>query len=172
MKKILCFLLLALLCTAGNAWADAGDQYLLPKLGIMSIDLKDADPLYSAGVLYGYGITSDVTVEGELNLGLTGGEYSETPDSGKYKIWTLAGYAVYRYRTTAETYLKGKLGVLYENVERASDLPDQSDTATGFGLAGGLGAGFIIGEALTLEAEMTVIDKDIIFYSLGIHYPF
>jgi len=158
------------------ALAETGEQYLLPKFGFMAVDLNDADPLFSLGVLYGYGITDTVTLEGEVNLGFTGGGYKSKDaqgavfDTGEYFIWTAAGYGVYRHSFADRFYFKGKLGLLYENVERKGD--QSSDTGTGFGFAGGVGAGFVIGESLTLEAEITGIDEDIIFYSVGIHYPF
>jgi opacity protein-like surface antigen len=158
------------------AWAERGDQYVLGKLGFMSVDLNNADPLFSVGILYGYGLTSEITLESELNLGLLGGEYEqknslgEVFEEGEYRIWTLAGYGVYRFPLSNFAYLKGKLGVLYENVKRSGKIDDK--TSTGFGLAGGLGAGTQVIENLTVEAEITGIDKDIIFYSLGLHYVF
>jgi opacity protein-like surface antigen len=142
----------------------------------MSIDLNNADPLMSLGALYGYGITPEITVEGELNLGLVGGEYKQKNaagdvfEEGDYRIWTLAGYGVYRFPLSDVAYIKGKLGLLFENVKRSGELED--DSATGFGLAGGIGAGTQVIEGLTLEAEITGIDEDIIFYSLGLHYAF
>ena len=183
MNKTTISLLFVLATFCELSFADAGDQYLLPKLGYMSVDLNNADPIFSLGVLYGYGITSGFSVEGELNLGLSGGEYDNTLSSGtrllgEYSIWTLATYGVYRYPLTNVIFLKGKLGILYENIERdgaqtpaaGTPLPDNSKT-TGFGAAGGLGVGFVIKES-TLEFEVTGIDKDIIFYSVGINYSF
>ena len=183
MNKIIISLLFVLAIFCELSYADAGDQYLLPKLGYMSVDLNDADPIFSLGVLYGYGITSGFSVEGELNLGLSGGEYDKTLSSGtrlqgEYSIWTLAAYGVYRYSVTDVIFLKGKLGILYENIERdgtqtpsaGTPLSDNRKT-TGFGAAGGLGVGFIIKDS-TLEFEVTGIDEDIIFYSIGINYSF
>lgn len=176
MKIISKALALLLVMCGTNAWADQGDQYVLGKVGFMSVDLHNADPLFSIGALYGYGITPEITAEGELNLGLIGGEYKQKNSSGvvyeqgDYRITTLAGYGVYRLPVTEVAYIKGKLGLLYESVKRSGDL--SSKTATGFGLAGGIGAGGRIAEMLTLEAEITAIDQDIFFYSLGVHYAF
>lgn len=177
MKKLslLVFIITSSLVT--DAMADRGDQYLLPKLGFMSIALNNAKPLFSGGLLYGYGITSSITLEGEVNVGISGGGYElkdaagSVYDSGNYKIWTVAGYGVYRLPVTNYAYLKAKLGVLYENIKRTSDFAE-SDLATGTGLAGGIGVGLIAAKKLTFEFEATGIDSDIIFYSLGIHYPF
>lgn len=175
MSKVVAATILMLGCS--TVWADRGDQYVLGKFGFMSVDLNDADPLFSLGALYGYGITPEITVEGELNLGLIGGEYKQknaqgqTFEKGDYRIWTLAGYGVYRFPLSDVAYLKGKLGLLYENVKRSGDLIG-GDTSNGFGLAGGIGAGTQVIKGLTAEAEITGIDQDIIFYSLGLHYAF
>gem|GEM_PF-1059738 len=171
---------LVLLATLGanSAWADRGDQFLLGKLGFMSVDLNDADLLYSVGALYGYGVTPDITVEAEVNLGLLGGAYERKDgsgtvlESGNYRVSTLAGYGVYRLPVTDSVYLKAKLGLLYENVKRSSDLSQGGKTARDFGVAGGIGAGARVSDAFTLELEITGIDADILFYSAGLHYAF
>ena len=176
MKTIFKILVLMLVACGSNAWADRGDQYVLGKLGIMSVKKNNADALGSIGALYGYGVTPEITVEGELNLGLFGGKYEQKNSAGKvfekgdYRIWTLAGYGVYRFPLTDAAYLKGKLGLLYENVKRSGQLTDK--TSKGLGLAGGVGVGTRISDALTLEGEITGIDKDIVFFSLGLHYAF
>jgi hypothetical protein len=177
MKKFFVAALAFLCATPGIVYADRGDQYLLPKIGFMSIDLNEADPLFSAGLLYGYGITPSITIEGEVNLGISGGEYTRKDgnnveiEKGEYNIWTTAAYGVYRLPFQDVAYLKAKAGGLYENVERTSDTAEE-ETATGFGFAGGLGLGVIFAQKLTLELEVTGIDESIIFYSLGVHYPF
>lgn len=162
--------------------ADAGDQYLLPKVGSMSVDLNNANALSSIGLLYGYGINPEWTVEGELNSGVSGGEYdrvlgSGTRLEGEYTVWTLAGYAVYRYPVIESVFLKAKLGVLYENIERdgtqtiGSTIQVDDNNSKGFGAAGGIGIGFLVKRTI-LELEITGIDEDIIYYSLGINFTF
>lgn len=171
---------LALFATLGadSVLADRGDQFLLGKLGFMSVDLNDADLLYSVGALYGYGITPEITAEAEVNLGLLGGAYRRKDavgtvlESGEYRVSTLAGYGVYRWPVTDAVYVKGKLGLLHENVKRGSDLGQGGKTAQDFGVAGGVGAGARIADAFTLELEITGIDADILFYSAGLHYVF
>jgi hypothetical protein len=177
MKKFLLLVVIFASSMATTAMADRGDQYLIPKLGFMSIGLYNAKPLFSGGLLYGYGITSGMTIEGEVNVGISGGGYQRRDisgsvyESGNYQIWTIAAYGVYRLPIMDYAYLKGKLGALYENIKRTSDFANP-DTATGYGLAGGIGLGVVAMEKLTFEFEVTGIDADIIFYSLGVHYPF
>lgn len=176
MKTIFNTLLLTLVAYSSNAWADRGDQYVLGKLGVISVKLNNADTLGSFGLLYGYGLTPKVSIESELNLGLLGGKYEQKNsagavfEEGEYRIWTLAGYGVYRFPLTDVAYLKGKFGLLYENVKRSGRVSDK--VSKGFGLAGGVGAGTRIADTLTLEGEITSIDKDIIFFSVGLHYAF
>ncbi len=176
MKIFLNALVLVLIVSAGNAWADRGDQYVLGKLGVMSVKKNNADTVGSIGALYGYGLTPEISLESELNLGLFGGKYTQKNASGliekgDYRVMTLAGYGVYRVLLTDVTYLKGKLGGLYENVKRTGELLGDK-TSRGFGLAGGVGVGTRIADALTLEGEITGIDKNIVFFSLGLHYAF
>jgi len=172
-------------------YANAGDMYLLPKLGFMKVDLTNADDLASLGLLFGVGLSKNISFETEFNASLnvfndswSGGEY-ETTDAdgnlnhkGTYKIWTIAGYGVYRVPILQSFYLKGKLGVLYENVERTETIPDvntgkiEGETTNDTGIAGGLGFGFYMGKRVTMELEATLIDKDITFYSLGLHIQF
>lgn len=155
------FVLLLFIVVTGTAYADRGDQFLIPKVGFMSVDLNSADPLYSLGVMYGYGYTPEITFEGEINIGVAGGE----SDLGDYKIWTVAGYGVYRYPITDVDYIKAKLGLLHENIEVAGFSADDQ------AIAGGFGYGFKYNTTI-FELEATIIDADIIFYSLGINYPF
>ena len=146
-------------------------HYLLPKFGIMSVDLNNADPLISVGLLYGIGLTETISFEAELNYGFSGGEHVKDSVKGEYRISTLAGYGVYRFPVTDNTYLKGKLGLLFEDIERNLDNGEAINTDD-FGVAGGVGIGTQFGNMATVEIEATLIDKNIIFYSLGAHYRF
>ncbi len=183
MYKSIIGLLFILVLFSHTSFADSGDQYLLPKIGIMSVELNEADSLTSIGLLYGYGISAKFTLEAELNASITGGKYDRTLNTGsrlkgEYTVWTIAGYGVYRLPITNRFFFKGKLGLLYENIERdgiqvTSGGLEQSDdkTSTGLGFAAGLGFGFNL-DPIIIENEMTVIDDEIIFYSVGINYTF
>jgi hypothetical protein len=159
------------------AYAAKGDQFFLPKIGFMDIQINNPTPLWSAGLLYGFGLTNRLTLEAEANFGFNGGDYEKHDSSGaliekgQYKVSTFAAYGVYRHPLWQSGYIKSKLGLLYETVTR--DLQQaRTREDTDFGLAGGLGFGFVMMGDLTLELEATVIDKDIIFYSLGTHLNF
>ena len=173
--------LIAILCllTSNAVLADAGDRYWLPKIGVMDVELSNASNLESFGLLYGRGVNRRISIEGEVNISLSGGEYEipdkQNPDQlkfkGKYQIYTLAGYGVYRMPITRTGYVKAKVGLLYEYIQRKEELQDDKETK-GLGIAGGVGVGGRLFGRLTLEFEATGIDKQIIFYSLGIHVSF
>ena len=177
MKKLLAIIFFILIFN-DIAYAKKGDNYLLPKLGFMDIALNDADPLWSLGVLYGYGLTNRMSLEGEINVGLSGGDHEELDvntgqviDKGSYDIWTAAAYGVYRMPLWQSGYFKTKLGMLYESVARKLEQGGNRED-TDFGLAGGAGFGMKVWNVFTFELEATVIDKDIIFYSVGTHIDF
>ncbi|MDH5327526.1 MAG: outer membrane beta-barrel protein [Gammaproteobacteria bacterium] len=157
--------------------AQSGDQYYLPKLGQMVIDINKATNLNSIGLMYGYGITKHFSLEAELNSSLSGGTYTKedalgnVTEKGEYQVRTLAAYAAVRKILWGSVYAKGKVGVLFETVERSSDR-DQTSSDDSIGFAGGLGAGAYLFEHLTMELEATQIDRNIVFYSLGMHIRF
>ncbi len=172
-------LLLLAICLGGglisnSVHADAGDQYGLAKIGIMTINKNNSGPVLALGGIYGVGLSPSFTFEAEFATSLgVGGEYvDENGDEGQYSIWTVAGYVAYRYVINDILYLKLKGGVVYEDVKRSG--LNSNTTSTGVGAAGGGGLGFILdfGRPVMLELEATATEKDIIFYSLGMTYPF
>lgn len=181
MLALVCMLLLILNSSA--VFAAAGDQYLLPKLGFMTIDVEDTDSLLTAGCEYGYGLNQNISLEAEANYGFSGGTYKNLDKNikGEFRIATIAAYGVYRVAWGQSAYLKLKGGVHFETIARKtevfnSSLPpqeqigDTSNTDTGF--AGGLGVGGKLDNNLTMELELTGIDQKIRLLSLGLHYGF
>ena len=160
-----------------SAVAQKGDQYILPKFGQMSIDINDADGLNSFGILYGYGLSRHFSLEGEFNAGFSGGQYKKKDtlgnitETGEYRVYTLAAYTVVRKSLWDTAYIKGKMGVLFESVERASDT-NQTLSDESFGFVGGISAELFLFDRLTWEMEATQIDRNIVFYSLGLHLKF
>lgn len=155
-----------------SAQAEWGDQYLLAKAGLIKINVDSADALASVGLMYGFGLTNNISAEAELNLGLAGGSYETATDSGEYRIWTLAGYGTWRHSFTPQYYTKAKIGIAYENIENNATVNPTDKTATGFGVAGGAGFGMVAGKVLTAELEWTMIDRYVHVYTLGLHYRF
>lgn len=177
MKKTLALIIFFLLFNR-LAYAHKGDQYLLPKVGFMAIQMDQPTPLWSVGLLYGYGLTNRLSVEAEANLGFNGGRYDKRDqttgsiiEKGDYRIATVAAYGVYRFPIWQGGYIKSKLGLLFEKVTRHIQ-NTENRVQNDVGLAGGLGFGMNMVKSATVEFEATIIDKDIIFYSLGTHVRF
>ena len=160
------------LFSSNMVYADTGDQYALAKVGSLRIAKNNADPLIAAGFIYGVGMSRSLTFEGEATVSLSGGEYKIEGDEGNYSMWTAATYIAYRYVFSDFIYLKLKGGIVYESVKREGRT---NSTSTGVGGAGGGGLGFILPlshHPVMFELEATATEKDIIFYSLGMTYPF
>lgn len=155
-----------------DLYAAQGDHYLIPKIGVMDIDANDADLLFTLGVYYGYGLSPNISLEAEIDIGISGGDYQISRKKGHYKVWTLAAFSVYRYPLLDTAYLRLKLGVLYENV--TNDRPDVSHTVTSsdVAVAGGVGVGYTLINRITFEFEISKFEKNILFYGVGFHYPF
>jgi len=170
--------LLGLIC-AGTAQAAppvthaAGNLvYLGVKGGIMSNDAAGTDNAFNIGAYGGYNLLGEgarypknlgggtLSVEGEFTVTALKGD---TRAYGDWNIMTLAGYAAYRFPLQNKFYLKGKAGVRWQDIDTDSPVGwNGSDTGLSFGLGGGwqLNKGAI-------EAEITVVESDITFVSLG-----
>jgi opacity protein-like surface antigen len=173
MKKVFLFVFIAVLCFAGISKADEGDMYIGAKTGVMLLDLDDVDDIIPLGIFFGYDITSEVSVEGELNYGVAGGDIDVA--DAEYDVWTLGVYGAYRYLIEdSDLYLKGKAGVLYE-YEEVEDF-DIDDSGMVFSV--GIGGGYEINDEFAVEAEYTYIselelsEEAINYISIGVIYRF
>lgn len=187
MKKIFLFVLIAVFSFVGVTSAEQGERYVGVKTGLMMIDESGVDDIIPLGIVYGQSLEQifpNLWVEGEFNYGLTGGDLDAGPLSGEVSVWSLAGYAVYRYPLNDAVYLKGKAGLLYESVKAEIDdytvvilgvpitVPGDSETDTDLNFSFGVGGGFKINDKITVEAEFTIIESDIDFLSVGLNYKF
>lgn len=172
MGRALLVTLVALLSFTGVSHAKQGDTYGGVKTGFMLISTSGVEDIIPIGLNYGYEIKKNISIEGEFNYGLLGGKW--TPIAGAssidFKIWTLAGYAVYRYDLDPKIYLKGKAGLLYENVTASTTFGGTTYSATDsdIGLSLGGGAGFKLDSKTSMEAELTIIETDIKYLSFGV----
>lgn len=176
MKYIIPNVLLACILAINTAWCDSGDQYALLKVGSMFIDKSGANNLTAIGGIYGVGLSPAFTAEGEFSIGLDGGEYAQNKNgnTGDYEIYTLAAYLAYRYVLSESIYAKLKAGLAYENVKN-SIVGQGSTVEEGFGAVGGLGLGLVLtldNKPMMLEFELTRIETDVLFVTLGATYPF
>jgi opacity protein-like surface antigen len=120
-----------------------------------------------------------VPAEGEFNYRISGGDwdYGFGPASAttEFKLWTIAGYFAYRYPVGDNLFLKGKAGILYENVDAEVTLDYMGEHysyyggGTDTGLSIGAGVGMKLSEKLTGEVEFTVIESDVNYLSVGLN---
>lgn len=152
--------------------------YFGAKAGLMDLDDQgnaDFDPAVNVGVYGGYNFFGaqsrfghdlgggTFSAEGEFTLTLLDGDVNVGAASGDWDVLTLAAYGAYRIPVSQSAYLKGRAGLHWIDADTSPNTPgDDSDT----GLSFGIGAGFDVGGGI-LEPELTVMDSDLIFLSVG-----
>ncbi len=150
--------------------------YIGAKGGLMDLDSQGGvsfDPAVNIGVYGGYNFFGaqsrfghdlgggTFSAEGEFTFTLLDGDADVGPFSFDWDVMTLSGYGVYRIPVSQSVYLKGRAGLHWIDVDSSLNVSD-SDT----GLSFGIGAGFDLG-AGQLETEVTIIDSDLLFLSVG-----
>lgn len=140
----------------------SADGYFGFKGGPMMIDLGSADDPINAGFVFGSNRDAGLSFEGEVNVTIIDGEYSVFGSDFDVSIRTIAGYAA--FRSEGDTYFKGKVGVLNEDVEIGSISDD--DTGGSYGL----GVGWRQSNGSMIELEYTIIEDDVDFLSLGFNF--
>ena len=147
----------------------------------------DADTSIGIGVVAGF--TFDETTSFELShtRGDTDAEVSVYgfPFTGDTSIETTALYAV--YRSNNPVYYLLKAGIGHEKVELDVQYCgmvsgtyacingknwDVEESVSDSGLTLGLGGGWKLSKQLVLEAELTLIEKDVNYITLEINYYF
>jgi len=172
-----------LFLTSSSTFSASGDKYVIAKFGFMSIDVENASSLLTLGGMFGYGFNQNMSVEGEINYGFSGGTYENTESNikGEFRIGTFAAYGVYRLALGQSAYLKVKGGAHKEYIKLKTQALKPGDPTTkkvgdtlsqDTGFAGGLGIGGRLDNNLTMELELTGIDQRIRLLSLGMHYSF
>ncbi|MDP5211158.1 porin family protein [Microbulbifer sp. 2205BS26-8] len=147
-----------LVCSAA---VQAEGAYVGGTFGAMNVDAKYADknPL-NAGIRGGYTWNSGLGIEAEFTGSASDGELDDGSD---YSISTQALYAT--YRTQGDIYFKGRLGYLHEKVKAFREVSDD-------GFSAGIGAGFKLTENLSFEAEYTLVEQDVDYWSGSLVYHF
>lgn len=179
MKRLFLIVLIALFVSVGTlqlAHADEGDVYVGAKMGTMMIDASNIDDITAMGFLLGVGVTPEVSVEGEFNTRVSGGDVDGglVVIDGDVDIWTLGAYVVYRHPIIDNVSLKGKVGFILEYVSEDIDtiLGTYSDDSVDFGNSVGAGVTVGITDVLSAEAEYTIIEADVDYLSVGLNYKF
>ena len=168
-NTLLILLLIGLYPQTGAA--QIKDHYTLVNTGVMFIDIADTDPMMSLGFVYGFGLTPEVSMEMQLDMGVLGGDFNAQGAQGETKLWAFRFNPVYRHPVAPNLYFKLKAGLLYEHLER--ELGVQGDTeSTRWNPSVGAGLGVLYGKDLTLEYEFSRFEDDIYQLSVGINFRF
>ena len=155
----------ALACVPGVASANEG-FYLGLKSGVMDIDVKGYDTNTPVGVLAGYTFANNFAIEAEYNK--VDINFSALGVKADGDFSTMAIYGA--YRSEGDLYGKLKVGYLSDDVSlTASGITAKAEDD---GFSAGVGAGYRFGGNFSVEAEYTVIEKDVNYFSLGLNYYF
>lgn len=163
-------LLCLLLGTCGVAGAEG--FYAGARVGIMDVEVSDFDEATNAGILLGYEFPSGIPLrwglEAEFTTTVADGDFRLGGVSGDWDIDTQALYVV--ARAGERLYGKVRAGALREDVSAGAGgiSVDDSDS----GISAGLGIGWRATASIDLEAEFTMIEDDVNFFSAGINIGF
>ncbi len=164
MKKIK-----TLVCTFFISWillfsslANANEIYGGIKGGVMTSRWSGIDEAINLGFYMGTTFTG-YTSSAELEVTGTVSEGDVNFINGEWDVTTIAAYYVYRSLNT--TYLKLKVGWLYEDVTITNNFLNESGSDSG--LSVGMGVGFEVNRGKAIEVEATYIEEDITFISVG-----
>lgn len=177
MKKLLLSLFTLTIIFSFSADAQSAEKsYMGVKTGIMSIDIKGVEDIVPIGFVLGTQIKDEIYIEGEMNIGVIGGEYEPIPGfDADFDIFTLAGYGVIRHPLNDKIDFKGKLGLLYESrsasVQVGGFKYDVTDTAIGVSLGIGMTM-HLVDETTFIDFEYTIIESDVGFLSAGLNFTF
>jgi hypothetical protein len=149
--------------------------YLGPKGGFFTMETKNAIDILSIGGSIGYSLPLKnkffkLALEGETNYGVFGGDYVSGHPGNRVRIRTFGGYGVIRSIPSNEIYIKGKIGVTHETVNKR-----ESDVETIYKEVGpsfGAGVGFEASDFVNVEVEFATTNSDMKFFSINFHLLF
>lgn len=134
--------------------------YLGVKTGVLDIDIAYFDADTPKGIVFGY---QHGTFGIELEANFADIDYNIMDSRGSTDFRSMALYGV--YRSEGDIYFKGKAGILNEEIKTSY----LSEDDTGF--SAGIGAGAKFG-SMTIEAEYTLIESNVNFFSVGASFYF
>jgi opacity protein-like surface antigen len=173
MKRVLLLAVVAVFCLAATSFA-AGQKYIGVKTGMMMLDVSRVNDIIPIGVFGGYEFMPRMSIEGEFNYRISGGDVDYLSEFGgskfEYKLWTLGAYFVYRYPIKPEIYLKGKAGFVHSHATAKATFGAYTFDASGSdnNLSLGVGAGYMFSGTLGLEGEYTMMSSDVNYLSIGL----
>lgn len=147
------------------AAAAEGDRYWGVKSGLVMVDVDGVDDIIPVTGVLGFGLTPELSVEGEATLSLLGGDVD---GGGEVEVSALSVFVPFRAAIDNEKYFKAKVGLVNGEAELCNGgCVSEDDTAPAFGF----GLGIRTSQTLTWEIEYTLMefdDVDIDYLSVGV----
>jgi len=168
MKRIVQVLIFGFsVCLSNVALSASSPVYLGVKGGQMLTSLSGLSAATNIGGVIGYRLsgTSGLAVEAEYTLSLIKGD---TDFSSEWDVSTAAVYLA--YRSAGDLYLKTKLGFLNESITVSSGF--FGVTGSDSGASYGVGFGKKLSANNNIEVELTIIEEDINFLSVGYNFNY
>ena len=112
-----------------------------------------------------------LALEGEFSTTISKPEAEIGGVNADVSYWTLAGYGAYSFPVSQQVAIRGRLGLLYENVDvnvTGASVDDDDE----FGVSLGLGATFQVSPRINAIAEYTRVEEDVNHLSAGVQFRF
>jgi hypothetical protein len=140
--------------------------------GVVISDVTDLDNGTALVVNAGknIGAIPGLSAEGEITTTISKPEASIGGVNADASYWTVGAYGVYTLPVSTQFDVRGRLGVLYENVDVKGDAAsgDESD----FQVSGGVGGAFHVTDRFSITADYTRISEDINHVGAGVQFRF
>jgi len=168
-KNILVLLAIAAMGFTGMAQAQPFNRYFTAQGAMADVDGYDS----GIGGVLTYGVRvpelhKNFAVETEFTMTLFEPDAKVGGTTYEVSYYTLGAYGVYAHPLNEKFHVRGRFGILYEDVEVSSAVSSQSDD--GFELSFGFGITAGLGKESRVILEYTVIDSDINHISAGIQF--
>jgi len=168
-QQVIAVLAVLVMGFAGVVNAEPYNRYATIQGALADVDGYDSG---IAGVAT-YGIRvpemhSNFSVETEFSMTFVEPEGKVGGTTWEASYYTLGAYGVYAHPLSEKFHVRGRLGVLYEDVEVNS--PAESKTDDGFELTYGFGFTVGLGKDSRFILEYTVIESDINHISAGLMF--
>ena len=136
--------------------------YIGLKIGTLEADFAGFGKATNLGVMLGYDLHHDqngtFAIETEFTTTISDGSVA---GGGAWDADTIAATAA--YRTAGSAYVKAKIGILRQDLNRSGGTLNAADS----GIAYGAGVGARVNRKVMLEVEYTRLSRDLSFLSLA-----
>lgn len=166
MKKLNTALLAGSLCLVGASASQASALVDYAGGGLAIQDVDGFDDGLALVLNAGKNMPSvheNFFIESEFTYTISSPEITFFGGSIEASILTLAGYAAYILPLNEQFNLKGRAGILYEDVD-----VDSFGSDTDIGLSLGFGGEYILNDGMKITFDYTIIESDVSHLGLGI----